>query len=538
MNRLFLLLFGMVTFVAHAQVPDYVPTEGLVGWYPLDGNALDFSSLSNDGSVHGATPTLDRYGNENGALNFDVNDWSWGSGGNWVYIPFHEEFNTPEVTVSTWVKRNSGGYEAVPQGLSVACRYQYGYSNPNGESWVLSIGNEDSSIGSRFLGYIIQQSPSPAIEISNISPEETPLLEWIMLTMTWDGDTLRLYQDGLMVSETIEPGFEMNTIGSSGISLGMSLAANGHWGPLDGDLDDFAVWNRALAAGEITALYNAPAPAPGCTDPIACNFDAEANEDDDSCVYPPSESVDCEFGGNYCGEGTIWDASLQTCVGIDDCPADLNGNGLVEVSDLLMVLAEFGNECPPEVAEWTCGDPVNYHGYDYATAQIGEQCWFAENLRYLPEVSPVDLGSEDDGMPHAYVYGYDGSSPVEAMLTENYATYGTLYNHVAIEAWSLCPEGWSSPTLEQWNILSSNHTAAECVSVEWFGNNQAGFNFLPGGNRDGIEGFNAFNNLGNAGLIWVNNPAKNVGVGFDQNWYEYENLSPPSFGFSIRCLKD
>ena len=111
MNRLFLLLFGMVTFVAHAQVPDYVPTEGLVGWYPLDGNALDFSSLSNNGSVHGATPTLDRYGNENGALNFDVNDWNWGSGGNWVYIPFQESFNTSEVTVCAWVQRLSDGAE-------------------------------------------------------------------------------------------------------------------------------------------------------------------------------------------------------------------------------------------------------------------------------------------------------------------------------------------------------------------------------------------------------------------------------------------
>jgi hypothetical protein len=49
MNRLFLLLFGVVTFVAHAQVPDYVPTEGLVAWYPFNGNANDESGNGNDG---------------------------------------------------------------------------------------------------------------------------------------------------------------------------------------------------------------------------------------------------------------------------------------------------------------------------------------------------------------------------------------------------------------------------------------------------------------------------------------------------------
>ena len=30
---------------------------------------------------------------------------------------------------------------------------------------------------------------------------------------------------------------------------------------------------------------------------------------------------------------------------------------------------------------WACGDPFEYQGYDYETVQIGEQCWFAENLR-------------------------------------------------------------------------------------------------------------------------------------------------------------
>ena len=48
------------------------------------------------------------------------------------------------------------------------------------------------------------------------------------------------------------------------------------------------------------------------------------------------------------------------------------------MTDLLDLLSAFGtcNEIP-----WSCGDPLEYQGYDYETVQIGEQCWFAENLR-------------------------------------------------------------------------------------------------------------------------------------------------------------
>ena len=34
-----------------------------------------------------------------------------------------------------------------------------------------------------------------------------------------------------------------------------------------------------------------------------------------------------------------------------------------------------------------CGAPVEHEGYSYATVRIGDQCWFSENCRYLPEVS-------------------------------------------------------------------------------------------------------------------------------------------------------
>ena len=54
-----------------AQVPSYVPTNGLVGWWPFNGNANDGSGNGNNGTVNGATLTADRFGNSSEAFSFD-----------------------------------------------------------------------------------------------------------------------------------------------------------------------------------------------------------------------------------------------------------------------------------------------------------------------------------------------------------------------------------------------------------------------------------------------------------------------------------
>ena len=45
--------------------------EGIVGYYPFNGNAEDKTGGGNDGFVSGATLTTDRYGNPNSAYKFD-----------------------------------------------------------------------------------------------------------------------------------------------------------------------------------------------------------------------------------------------------------------------------------------------------------------------------------------------------------------------------------------------------------------------------------------------------------------------------------
>ena len=63
---LFLALFA----TGFSQVPNYVPTNGLVGWWPFNGNANDESGNGNHGSVNGASLTGDRYGTMNKAYYF------------------------------------------------------------------------------------------------------------------------------------------------------------------------------------------------------------------------------------------------------------------------------------------------------------------------------------------------------------------------------------------------------------------------------------------------------------------------------------
>ena len=66
---------GLATITYAQTVPSYVPTNGLVGWWPFNGNANDESGNGNNGAVNGATLSADRFGNANQAYGFDGNDW-------------------------------------------------------------------------------------------------------------------------------------------------------------------------------------------------------------------------------------------------------------------------------------------------------------------------------------------------------------------------------------------------------------------------------------------------------------------------------
>jgi len=116
-----------------------------------------------------------------------------------------------------------------------------------------------------------------------------------------------------------------------------------------------------------------------------------------------------------------------------------------------------------------CGDSITdtRDGKKYASKQIGEQCWMAQNLNVG---SRIDGSENQDNEDDIEKYCYED-------LDANCATYGGLYqwdNMMQFQAkeglQGVCPEGWRLPTDADWCILTSFLDATvDCSSTGWSG---------------------------------------------------------------------
>jgi uncharacterized protein (TIGR02145 family) len=219
----------------------------------------------------------------------------------------------------------------------------------------------------------------------------------------------------------------------------------------------------------------------------------------------------------------------------------------------------------PTIEETTSGTFIDSRdGNEYNWVQIGDQVWMAENLAYLPSVNMVADGSEDAAGSYYYVYGYDGTNVADAKATDNYATYGVLYNWTAAmdgEASSttnpsgiqgVCPAGWHLPSDAEWTELTdylggtsvAGGKLKETGTTHWASpntgaTNETGFTALPGGNR-GSNG--TFGDIGGGGSWWS---ATEYGATYarrrDMNYgYSgvYRDRYSKEVGFSVRCVRD
>ncbi|MDA7743193.1 fibrobacter succinogenes major paralogous domain-containing protein [Flavobacteriales bacterium] len=258
---------------------------------------------------------------------------------------------------------------------------------------------------------------------------------------------------------------------------------------------------------------------------------------------------------------------------------DHNQDGVIGVEDLMNLLCFFGQ--PLEVDAGPCDnlESVTFDGYDYDLVAIGDQCWFAQNLRtehyangdaVLSGMTGAEWGDVmfPEGSWYAgkmTVYGEHEGAWCVAFCdpSTSLPLFGRLYNFsVVIDDRGICPAGWHIPTSTEWMDLfsyvdstTSSGTVVSALSAEvlwsgggtsFVGSDDFGFGAKPVGFRDDSYGSGTQDGYIGAGAlgtwwcwadleVWAYS-APYVLFGNNQSHGIATQQSP--YGRSIRCLKD
>jgi hypothetical protein len=383
-------------------LPAYLPTDGLVGWWPFNVNANDESGNGNNGTVNGATLTVDRFGAENSAYIFDGND----------VIDVNNISLTNDFTISLWFSADSlyvlpcGSHEIISS-MTNDFNWPNGFSLAINEIGGLAIGNGAAS--------------TPYSEYYQINT-------WIYATINFISETseMQLRVNGNLIS-SITP-FAFNNVNDI-IRIGSRANTSAFCG-FNGKIDDIAIYNRALTPEEITALYtgepnNPPTTCSPLPDnlqnglvgywPFCGNANDESGNGNDGTVNGATLTED-RFGDtnaayDFDGESNFievlhsqtltFENSISISIWLNSPDYSLNTNGLVERVPLGKQRSPDGSGIELETLD-SGGDCCGAQFYLYNGSQIVE---------YTPiGAMPIDewvhlTGTYDGGTLNLYQNG-------------------------------------------------------------------------------------------------------------------------------------
>ena len=243
----FILITVFSASVFAQTVPSYVPTNGLVGWWPFNGNANDESGNGHNGTVNGATLTTDRFGNAGRAYSFPNSNDN-------ISMSGVTQLNVLKYSVSGWFKKSNGSMNIegnifcgsnplITKGL----RFHIGSNNQ--AAW----GVEDVSAN----GSVWSCSKS-----QNYADNT-----WHFFTVIFDATQgvvdstdLKIWIDNVEIPKIQKVWGNQSSVTAPISNSNLPTIIGNVTGGNDnfkGVLDDIGIWNRALTQAEITTLYTA-----------------------------------------------------------------------------------------------------------------------------------------------------------------------------------------------------------------------------------------------------------------------------------------
>ena len=227
-----IVVLGIAPLTIAQNVPAYVPSNGLVGWWPFNGNANDESGNGNDGTPVGATLSTDRYSALDSAYFFDGNSE--------INCGSNNSLNINEFTFSYWVFLSDISllYQTI---LAKYDKSDYG-------SFATGIAENKAEV------WLTKDSTSFVRLLSN---ETLEINHWYNIIVT-HSVTLgtNIYLNGVLSNSDntafnlLQAPFDNFRIGSQGPFYPVAIQ--------NGKIDDIGVWNRVLNQQEINTLFTTP----------------------------------------------------------------------------------------------------------------------------------------------------------------------------------------------------------------------------------------------------------------------------------------
>ena len=245
-NLLALLLLAPYTLLA--QVPDYIPTDGLVAYWPLDGNGLDQSGSGHHLTETNIQPGQDRHGEAESTVVFN------GVNSHLTLDAFNLN-QSGSFSVGFWAQMDPGAFTE-PQ-----CLF---YEGIDGE---FHFANADPGVDFTQFHWAAKANSS-----AWYGPAAGPLSsgEWNHFVGTYDQGSLDLFVNGISVAT--QQAACCSPAPTDQLVLGARRVTSFVEHPFSGALDDFALWNRALTSEEIGELYSESTEAEPSTENLALEF--------------------------------------------------------------------------------------------------------------------------------------------------------------------------------------------------------------------------------------------------------------------------
>ena len=270
----FFQVIGLSLFFLSRTIFSQVIQDGLVAYYPFNGNANDESGQGNNGIVHGGIQlTEDRFGNLNSAFYFDGID-------DYIGIENSEGFDsTDNISIAFWIKR-------VGKGSIIA------KAHPHSHGYWINI-NSDGYLEYAISGFWYQNITD--IYVSNN--------EWNHIILISDSEKVEIYLNGKLRLTQLLAWSGLIEDDAISISIGRMSPENHNPPPppdlenfFNGCIDDVYFFTKALNKEEIKELVKPTQDGLVAYYPFNGNAHDESGNGNNGIVHGDIQLAEDRFG--------------------------------------------------------------------------------------------------------------------------------------------------------------------------------------------------------------------------------------------------